>query len=127
LSLDQHQYPKSGIADRNITTPTQIARSFIHQSSHVPSWIFFISLLSSTILLMSSDSISSDLPTAATPEQESGPSDVDLPTPPQQLEALLTEVSALSNLALDIVQRSIDLDGQFSALLAFFQRSPHLR
>ncbi|KAJ7858220.1 hypothetical protein B0H14DRAFT_3447344 [Mycena olivaceomarginata] len=67
---------------------------------------------------MSSDPISSDLPTAATPEQESGPSGIDLPTPPQQLEALLTEVLALSKLALDIVQRSIDLDDKTVSKLA---------
>lgn len=62
--------------------------------------------------------MSSDL---AAREQESNPSD--LPTPAQQLDALLAEVSALSKLALDIVQCSIDLDGQFTALLCF-QRSP---
>ncbi|KAJ7312216.1 hypothetical protein DFH08DRAFT_822254 [Mycena albidolilacea] len=60
--------------------------------------------------------MSSDLLTAATPEQESNPSD--LPAPAQQLDALLADVSALSKLALDIVQRSINLDDKVVSRLA---------
>ncbi|KAJ7801178.1 hypothetical protein B0H14DRAFT_3783990 [Mycena olivaceomarginata] len=60
--------------------------------------------------------MSSDLLNAATLEQESNPSD--LPTPAQQLDALLAEVLALSKLALDIVQRSIDLDNKVVSKLA---------
>ncbi|KAJ7834045.1 hypothetical protein B0H14DRAFT_2591104 [Mycena olivaceomarginata] len=60
--------------------------------------------------------MSSDLLNAATLEQESNPSN--LPTRAQQLDALLAEVLALSKLALDIVQRSIDLDDKVVSKLA---------
>ncbi|KAJ7863779.1 hypothetical protein B0H14DRAFT_2574719 [Mycena olivaceomarginata] len=57
--------------------------------------------------------MSADLPTTAAPDQQT-----DLPSPAHQLDALLTDVSALSKLALDIVQRSIDLDDKVVSKLA---------